>query len=59
MQLDHPLMDINVDGHGFHSDPFNYNMADSLLLKLKGQVHTYGLYRTLEYIGGLKHWRTG
>jgi len=32
-------MDINVDGHEYHSVPFNYNKADTLLLKLKGQVH--------------------
>ena len=38
MQLERPLMDVNIDGHGFHSDPFNYNIADSVLLKMKGQV---------------------
>ena len=31
-------MDINVDGHEYHSVPFNFNKADTLLLKLKGQV---------------------
>ena len=31
-------MEINVDGHGYHSDPFNYNTPDSLLLKFKDQV---------------------
>jgi len=36
--LDHALMDINVDGHEYHSVPFNFNKADTLLLKLKGQV---------------------
>lgn len=39
MNLERPLMEVNADVQGgFHCDPFNYNTADSLLLKMKGQV---------------------